>query len=60
LKYDSGAADGGLLHEEARTVGLGIYAKTRISENAFRRRDGLAERTYYSAPGDTANLTGIT
>jgi len=54
------SADSGLLHEEARTVGLGIYANTRISENAFRRRAGLALRTYYSNPGDTDNLTGIT
>jgi hypothetical protein len=61
LQYGGGfAANSGLLHEEARTVGLGIYANTRISENAFRRRDGLPLRTYYGAPGDTDNLTGVT
>lgn len=52
--------DSGLLHEEARTVGLGIYAKTRISENAFRRRDNLAVRTFYSSVGDCDALTGVT
>ena len=54
------SADSGLLHEEARTVGLGIYANTRISENAFRRRDNLALRTYYGSPGDTNGLTAAT
>ena len=60
-EYDlSFANDSGTLHEEARTVGLGIYAGTRISENAFRKRDNIPLRTYYGTPGDTDNLTGIT
>jgi hypothetical protein len=58
--YDDGSgADSGLFHEEARTVGLGIYKNTRISENAFRRRDGFPERTYYGAPNDCDNLTAV-
>jgi len=49
--------DSYLKHEEARTVGLGIYANTRISENALRREAKLPVRTYYSAPGDCDGLT---
>lgn len=41
-------------------MGLGIYANTRISENAFRRQDGLPLRTYYGSVGDTDGLTGLT
>ena len=44
-------------HEEARTVGLGIYKNTRISENAIRREAGLPVRTYYSDPRDCDGLT---
>lgn len=44
-------------HEEARTVGLGIYANTRISENALRREFKLKLRTYYSDPHDCDGLT---
>jgi hypothetical protein len=42
---------------EARTVGLGIYANTRISENSIRRERKLPVRTYYSTPGDCDGLT---
>jgi len=52
-----GAGDTYTKHEEARTVGLGIYAKTRISENAIRREAGLPLRTFYSDPGDCDGLT---
>lgn len=40
------------LIEEARTVGAGKYANTRISENAIRREHGLPLRTFYDEPGD--------
>jgi hypothetical protein len=49
--------DSYLKHEEARTVGLGIYANTRISENALRREAKLPVRTFYSRPGDCDGLT---
>jgi hypothetical protein len=52
-----GAGDTYSKHEEARTVGLGIYANTRISENALRREFKLKLRTYYSDPGDCDGLT---
>jgi hypothetical protein len=47
------------LQEEAHTVGLGPYAKTRISENAIRKENGLPLRTYYSAPGDCDALPSL-
>jgi hypothetical protein len=40
------------LVEEARTVGAGTFANTRISENALRREWGLPLRQYYNFPGD--------
>ena len=52
-----GAGDSYSKHEEARTVGLGIYRNTRISENALRRELKLPERTFYSDPGDCDGLT---
>lgn len=52
-----GAGDSYTKHEEARTVGLGIYANTRICENAIRREAKLKIRTYYSDPGDCDGLT---
>jgi len=45
------------LHEEARTIGLGIYTGMRMCENALRREVGLPERTYYANAGDTDFLT---
>jgi hypothetical protein len=45
------------LHEEARTVGLGIYSNSRISENALRNEWKLPPRTYYTYPGDCDELT---
>jgi hypothetical protein len=59
FQYGGVGNNSGLLHEEARTVGLGIYAKTRISENAFRRRDNIQIRTYYSSANDCDNLVSI-
>jgi len=38
--------------EEARTVGAGKYANTRISENAIRRENNVPLRLFYSDPGD--------
>lgn len=52
-----GAGDTYSKHEEARTVGLGIYANTRISENALRRELGLPQRIFYTDPGDCDGLT---
>jgi hypothetical protein len=52
-----GAGDTYSKHEEARTVGLGIYANTRISENALRREFKLKLRTFYTTPGDCDGLT---
>jgi hypothetical protein len=46
-----------VLEEEAYTIGLGIYANTRISENAIRREVKLPVRTYYTQVGDCDNLT---
>ncbi|MFD1968150.1 M91 family zinc metallopeptidase [Trinickia caryophylli] len=37
-----------LLHEEARTVGLGSFSQEALSENAFRHQIGLARRPHYS------------
>lgn len=53
-------ADDGALIEEARTVGIGPFAKTRICENTIRKEHGLPLRTYYSTPGDADTLTGVT
>ncbi|MSP01690.1 MAG: hypothetical protein EXR07_11675 [Acetobacteraceae bacterium] len=52
-----GAGDSYMKHEEARTVGLGIYTHTRISENAIRKEAKLKIRTFYSSPGDCDGLT---
>lgn len=38
--------------EEARTVGAGKYAATRISENAIRAEHGIARRMFYDKAGD--------
>ncbi len=46
----------GALIEEARTVGLGRFLNTSISENAIRRENKLPLRTYYSAAGDCDNV----
>ena len=51
------ASSCGAILEEARTVGVGKYANTRISENAIRHEHNLMRRTYYSAPGDCNNLS---
>ncbi|MFH1764819.1 MAG: M91 family zinc metallopeptidase [Gemmatimonadota bacterium] len=51
-----GGSSCGAILEEARTVGLGISARTRISENAIRREHGLPQRRFYSTPGDCDNL----
>jgi hypothetical protein len=50
-----------VIREEARTCGLGIYSTQRISENALRKEHGIGPpyRTYYSDPGDTDGLVGI-
>lgn len=45
-----------LSREEALTVGLGVYAKTRVSENAIRAEHGLPRREYYATPGDFAGF----
>jgi hypothetical protein len=42
-------------HEEARTVGLGLYARETICENAIRAEHGLPRRDTYS--GD--DMTGL-
>jgi Effector protein len=52
----SAVSSSGAILEEARTVGLGRYQNTRISENAVRREHGLLLRTYYSVVGDCNNL----
>jgi hypothetical protein len=46
----------GAIIEEARTVGLGRFLHTSISENAIRRENQLPVRTYYSAAGDCDNV----
>ena len=53
------ATDGAII-EEARTVGLGPYANTRISENSVRKEWNLGRRTYYHTPGDTDGLVSTT
>lgn len=53
------AGDTFIKHEEARTVGIGIYANTRISENAIRRESKLPLRTYYAQPGDCDDLKSV-
>lgn len=47
------------LQEEAHTVGLGPYAKTRISENAIRKEWSLVLRTFYSTAGDCDALPSL-
>ncbi len=59
VKEYSWATDGAII-EEARTVGIGPYSKTRYSENAIRREWMLAVRTYYHTPGDADGLTSVT
>ncbi|MFT4542479.1 MAG: hypothetical protein ACI841_000079 [Planctomycetota bacterium] len=44
------------LHEEARTLGIGIYADVPISENSFRQRDGLQQREHYCVAHDCDEL----
>lgn len=51
----AGSSCGAIL-EEARTVGLGIYANKRISENTIRKEHNLPQRTFYTTPGDCNNL----
>lgn len=50
----------GAIIEEARTVGIGPYANTRISENAVRKEWNLGRRTYYASPGDADALPSMT
>lgn len=50
----------GAIIEEARTVGIGPYANTRISENAVRKEWNLGRRTYYGSPGDADGLARTT
>jgi hypothetical protein len=57
-EYDWGT-DGAII-EEARTVGLGPYANTRISENSIRKEWNLGRRTYYHTPGDADGLVATT
>jgi hypothetical protein len=51
-----------LMHEEARTVGLGRFMNEELSENTFRAEIGLPRRTKYASHGatiyddDTASL----
>jgi hypothetical protein len=56
--YDWGT-DGAII-EEARTVGLGPYKNTRISENAIRKEHNLPLRTYYSSPNDCDGIPSTT
>jgi hypothetical protein len=49
------STDGAII-EEARTVGIGPYANTRISENSIRKEHNLSLRTYYNSPGDADGL----
>ncbi len=46
----------GAILEEAKTVGLGIYKNTAISENAIRREHNLPQRTFYAVAGDCDSL----
>lgn len=48
------------MQEEALTVGLGPYVKTRISENAIRHEWGLPLRIYYLTPNDCNGLPSLT
>jgi hypothetical protein len=59
VKEYSWATDGAII-EEARTVGIGPYANTRISENAVRKEWNLGRRTYYANPGDADGLPSTT
>lgn len=54
-EFDPG--DSYIKHEEARTIGLGIYAGNRISENALRAEWGQPRRKGYLKPGDCDDLT---
>ncbi|MDB5312273.1 MAG: Effector protein [Gemmataceae bacterium] len=46
--YDSDwSSTGGAAHEEARTVGLGMYSSEFFCENAIRAEHGLTRRTNY-------------
>jgi hypothetical protein len=57
MDYDW-STDGAII-EEARTVGIGPYKNTTISENAVRKEWGLPLRTYYSTPGDADGLQSV-
>lgn len=59
VKEYSWATDGAII-EEARTVGIGPYANTRICENAVRKEWNLGRRTYYGTPGDADGLVATT
>ena len=57
MNYQENSPNATWKHEEAWTVDMSIYRHGRISENAIRREQGLAERTEYM-PGETfAGLT---
>ncbi|MBL8900915.1 MAG: hypothetical protein JNM84_25000 [Planctomycetes bacterium] len=59
--YTDSNGDIDVMHEEARTCGIGPYSGQRISENALRKEHGLTPpRTYYSDPGDCDGLASIT
>ena len=49
-----------LMHEEARTIGTGIYANARLSENSIRREWGQTQmRTFHRYPGDCDGLVSV-
>ena len=48
-----------LMIEEARTVGAGVFAGQRISENAIRKEWNLPLRTYYDTAGDCDNVPSV-
>lgn len=52
-------AGGEVKREEMLTTGLGVYANTRLSENAIRREVGLPVRTYYSFADDHAAVGSL-
>lgn len=45
--------------EEMATTGLGVYASTRLSENALRNAAGLPLRTYYTFPNDHSYIPSL-
>lgn len=46
--------------EEMWTTGLGVYASTRLSENAIRAAAGLPQRPYYNFPNDHTHIQSLT